>query len=212
MQDVTFNAENHTYHVGELEYPATGRVLQAAGLSPDFSMVAPAVLEKARDRGTRVHESILLRFLGMVDYPVWSDTAPYLSAFEKFMSDTGCRLISSEEPMVHPELKYAGTPDLVCSMSGRVTLIDVKNVSSVNVKACKLQLSGSYKVLWDRHNPDRWIERCLVLHLQPTGKYSLVNVDSPAAPNVFVAALETFYGRGTETTEAVLAAWRGSTR
>lgn len=53
----TFDPETHVYHVDGEYCLATGDILHLAGLS-DYSAVPLVNLEKARDRGTRLHQCV----------------------------------------------------------------------------------------------------------------------------------------------------------
>ncbi len=55
--DFSFDAERHLYLIQGRPVPSVTQVLHSAGLSADYSMVEPAVLERKRIIGEYVHKA-----------------------------------------------------------------------------------------------------------------------------------------------------------
>jgi hypothetical protein len=61
------------------------------------------------------------------------------------MADVRPEYVSGELPYFHPTLQYCGTPDLVCKLAGRLSIIDFKPKSKA--KRTKVQTALYYSLL-----------------------------------------------------------------
>jgi hypothetical protein len=86
----------------------------------DFSRVNPSDLELAADRGSIIHTALACRAAGLW-YAVKDIPKEYMGYFR-----SGCRWLDRyvkdvklvEIPLVHKEMKFRGTPDLICILKG----------------------------------------------------------------------------------------------
>lgn len=202
-----FHESSHTYTHGDTKLPSVSEVMKFAGLGANYAGISGDVMETARSRGVRLDAITEQIDMGLDPSPD-PDIAGYVMAYEKFVNETGFRAVASQSPMWHPTRLYAGTPDRVGMLTGKLTMLDLKTTSMVHRKSCAIQLDGAYSPMWDYHSKDRWIERNMVLHLKPEGKYTLVCVDHDLAQNVFLSAVEEFYGRQSGATNSVLNYWK----
>lgn len=120
------DAAAHTYHLDGQRLPSVTDIL---GLLQNFDSIPWATLERARQRGERVHAMVNAYNRGAfdagADYP--DDVACYLDGWDAFMRETGAVVVASEQPVYHPGLRYAGKPDSVLSWKGgRLLIPDVK--------------------------------------------------------------------------------------
>lgn len=113
MNELFFEPVEHRYTVGEREIVSVTQILVAAGLT-DLSMIPREVLERAAERGRRVHEAAKLLLRGTLD---WATVDPaiggYVRALDSLIRHTGLYPIADkiEEPLYCAEYDYCGTPD-----------------------------------------------------------------------------------------------------
>jgi hypothetical protein len=91
---------------------------------------AEAVKDEAAERGDAVHLAFhTLATMGTV--PVFADYPPKWRGWIKGVASAWLKLdpkpIEAEFMVCHPELHYAGRPDLLCFVDGQLTLLDYKS-------------------------------------------------------------------------------------
>lgn len=120
-----FDADTHRYTLDGRDLPSVTRILSRLS---DYSRIPPAVLEAARDRGTRVHAACSLEVLGVLDEATVDDeVAPYLRQFRRFLRESGFVPTLTECRVCDPDLGYAGTLDLFGNLAGwKSVLMDIK--------------------------------------------------------------------------------------
>jgi hypothetical protein len=108
--DIQFEPEGHVYTApGGSHPPSITEILKAEGFI-DTSFYN----EWARGKGSMVHLACRYDLAGELDEDTLDDEIrPYLSAFRKFMSESGFKVERSEVPGINTTYGYAGTPDLV---------------------------------------------------------------------------------------------------
>ena len=108
--DVTFEKEGHIYTAPDGSHPPSITEILKAENFIDTSFYN----EWARDKGSMVHLACRYDLAGELDEDTLDDEIrPYLSAFRKFMSDSGFKVERSEVPGINTVYGFAGTPDLV---------------------------------------------------------------------------------------------------
>ena len=113
---ITFDPEGHRYYSGLTELPSLSKIMRLGGLKSDLSMVPPAVLEKKRVLGNRVHKAIWLYLNDNLDWATLDDDVrQYVLAATRYVEDSGLDLEGAliERPFGSTRLGYACTPDLV---------------------------------------------------------------------------------------------------
>jgi hypothetical protein len=160
--DLHFDADAHTYTLN-------GRRL------PSVTQVIGAVIERRFNpgdwylqRGRALHHAIHLMVKGTLDWESVDDRIfGRLKALEKFLKQTGYKIIVSEVPLAHSALMYAGTLDaLLEGQGGHVVLVDFKSSLEAQVE---LQL-GAYMELLRDNNPTMFGRATRALALQ-LGEY-----------------------------------------
>lgn len=127
--DLTFDAEAHAYHVGGVRWPSVTQVLDPL---QELDGIPRAVLEAAARFGTNVHAACHLLNVGALDMAALDPAlAPYVVAWEKFLTDTGAKVIASEMRVAHARLRYAGTLDTICLIKGYRELVDIKSTAAI---------------------------------------------------------------------------------
>jgi len=112
--DFTFDAERHLYLIQGKPVPSVTQVLHSAGLSADYSMVAPEVLERKRIIGEYVHKATQYLDEGCLDLEtVDPEIQGYLTGYEKFIRESGFGQTWSNAGWL------AGST--ACSVAGRLT-------------------------------------------------------------------------------------------
>ena len=194
-----FDEPTHTYTLGTQVLPSVTQVLQPL---QDFSMITPAVLEHARNRGVAVHRCVQLDIKNdLVEESVSPEIAGYLAAWRKFRSE--CQIAEAdfgepERPLFHPALKFAGTPDVPLYLNGRWAVLDIKTAAGlgstwpiqtaayqelINVNTKKLE-----HIIRDRYS----------LRLREDGAYRLEQYKDRGDWGVFQAALILHQWKGKQ--------------
>lgn len=190
LDEIFFDEEPHTYTYRGKRYESVTQVIRLAGLGDDFSHVPQDRMEYAQRRGRMVH--LATQYIdedGKVDMDTVHPTIRgYVEAYMLFRSDRPMKVIEVEKKMVDPGLGLAGTPDLICFMGGRRSVIDKKTSQHMS-KSMGLQTVG-YQLLWNALHPTQPVYERYGLRLEKTGKYKLVHHQDPDDVPAFVAALQ----------------------
>jgi hypothetical protein len=170
MASLEFNAERHEYSVGGVVVPSVTKALKVLG---GYERVPPAVLERKRLLGAAVDAAIQLDLSDDLDADsLHPDVRQYLEGWWTFRRDVGIDPAATviQERMFHPELRYAGAPDIRTYIRGAgLSVIDVKCTYSLE-KSFGPQLAA-YQQLYIANRIQ--VESRYVLHLKQ-GKYDLV--------------------------------------
>lgn len=188
--DFTFDAERHLYLVQGTPVPSVTQVLHSAGLSADYSMVAPEVLDRKRIIGEYVHKATQYLDEGCLDLEtVDPEIQGYLAAYEKFIRESGFRPQLVEHRLVSRinGVLCGGTIDRAGSMAGKLWIIDLKCIERL-YPAFALQTAGYELLLPKPIVPPFKYDRA-VLQLRRDGSYKLTAYSDPADLDVFRAAL-----------------------
>ncbi len=184
---ITFDPEAHVYRVDGAPVPSVTELLEAAGISPDYSKVNPTVLLHARRRGIHVD---LCCDLDDADDLDWSSVHPeavgYVQAWQAFKADYDYRPLASQVILYHPTYGYAGTTDSVGDLQGYVTVVERKATArmaaSYALQTAGYACEGLYSAPpgGGRLTPVAWgTPARLGVHLQRTGRYELAPYDDP---------------------------------
>ena len=181
-----FDPIAHRYTLDGIVLPSVTTILR--GLD-DFSKVPARALEKARDRGQRVHAACNLDVLRTLDEATVDDeVAPYLAQFRKFLRESGFQPTLSECRVYDENLWYAGTLDLFGDLPNCIDVqIDIK--SGAIPRSVGPQTSAYANGLYKRAG--LMTRKRFVLKLEG-GKYSLIPLDSTDDFGTFCLALKQF--------------------
>ena len=82
--------------------------------------------DAAAERGTAVHENVELLLNGeeiIVDNEFIQKS---LMSFEKFYNETNLHVHGQEIFLYHKDVPWAGTPDIIADINGRLSIVDIK--------------------------------------------------------------------------------------
>jgi hypothetical protein len=188
--DFTFDAERHLYLIQGKPVPSVTQVLHSAGLSADYSMVAPEVLERKRIIGEYVHKATQYLDEGCLDLEtVDPEIQGYLTGYEKFIRESGFRPDLVERRLVGRinGMLCGGTIDRTGSMAGKLWVIDLKCIERL-YSSFALQTAGYELLLPKPVLPPFKYDRA-ILQLRRDGSYKLTAYSDVADFDVFRAAL-----------------------
>ena len=166
MKGLEFREDGHAYALNGRPLPSVTQIM-APLAHRVYGAVDPAVLNRAAERGTAVHEAYEM-FLdcGMAEIP--PDYLGFLTAFKTWVSDTGLKPLCVESRVYHKLLNYAGTVDLLCSIDGRLVLVDYKTSATALPKLYRVQLEA-YSQALGSHGVS--VEEKRVFHPKADGTY-----------------------------------------
>lgn len=121
--------EDHVYTYNGQEFPSVSKVLEVVR---DFSQIRTVTLEAARIFGHHVHQATHLYDVGTLDEAKLSEPLkPYLTAWKRFLEESGAIVVASERKVVNARFGYAGTIDRLLQMRSYTMLPDIKSTDAV---------------------------------------------------------------------------------
>lgn len=164
---VRFDDIAHSYLLDEdIFLMGVTSLMKKHGLSPDYSGISEEVLNKAAERGSKVHKDI-------EDYcngkPIVM--TPEVKAYAKLNIQP-----IANEYLISDNKIVASSIDIVADagVNGMVNLIDIKTTSTLHTDSLSWQLS-IYAYLFALQNPDITINKLYGLHIR-NGKAKMVEV------------------------------------
>lgn len=129
-----FQADDHTYWLGDEKLPGVTGVIEDACLS--FAKVPEKYLVPAQWRGTVVHKATELSDLGVLDWDsLDADLHGYVESWQQFVKHIGFDMDLMEHQVWHSKFKYAGTLDRAGTVkwkkARRKAIIDIKTGAPV---------------------------------------------------------------------------------
>lgn len=159
---LAFDSQTHTYAWNGKPVPGVTSILKP--VSPGFDGIPPAVLRKARERGTGVHKTIELFEANKLDFEsVHPEVMRRLLQWQRFREESGAELLETESMVYHPSFGYAGTLDLRLRIDGKAAIVDTKASWAIPVTAGPQ--TAAYAAAYEaQHNVDAHDR--YVLHLK----------------------------------------------
>lgn len=200
---LVFNPDDHTYQVGSEFLPSVTQIVDAPGLypfgnaneDPSFYM----------ERGRLVHLACHYDDKGTLDEDdVDPIIRPRLEAYRKWKRESGAKIVSSEVPLWHPRMRYAGTIDKLARWCGMDSLIELK--CGPNVPAYGIQTAGYMLMvelpesmeLLGIARPLTMMRQRFGLYLKPDGTYKLTEHRNPDDAAIFKHALAIYHWKQRE--------------
>jgi len=182
MNKLRLDPEHHVYTFDGRVVPGVTSILQDSfGVKPYWS-------EWHAQKGTAIHRAIHLLVLDLLDWSsVDARIKGRLEAFQKFILETGFRVVTTELSLFSNLWRFAGTLDLIVEDGAKdKILIDIKPPSAEPI--VDLQLAG-YSLLLDETGESK-TKRAACVCLKDNGYYSMHWVDNLAnSQRVFKACL-----------------------
>ena len=152
-------------------------------LSPfsDFSMIRPDVLQRAAERGTRVHAACAAFTSGQFAWGLEQGDWPFFDSFSIWATEVDPLFLSIEQEFVDEKLGYMGHPDTIIRYPGDkgLTVIDYK--TPLSVSKTWLPQIAAYAHLARNYGYD--VKRGLALRLKKHGGRPIVTeVDIDGEP------------------------------
>lgn len=184
LPELTFNEEKHQYRVDGKFIWSVSHYLKPIS-NQVYGDIDQAVLDKAAQRGTAVHFAVEL-FNAYRVAEIADEHKPYLDAYMSWYRDYEPQDICEERRAYHPTYWYAGTSDMICVMSGKTWLIDVKSVAQLKGFLVAPQLAA-YAKMWEAQGTK--IDRIASLHLKKDGSFSFDEYPMQESFNTFLECL-----------------------
>lgn len=182
--ELTFNEEKHQYRVNGKFIWSVSHFLTPIR-NQVYGDIDKAVLEKAAARGTSIHfANELYNAYKVVEIAV--EYRPYLDAYIAWYEQYNPQDVYEERRVYHPTYWYAGTGDLLCSISGETWLVDYKAVADLKKFLVAPQLAA-YAKAWEAHGVQ--IDRIASLHLKKDGTYAFDEYPIQDSFNTFLECM-----------------------
>ncbi len=140
---LAFDPAGHVYRVDGAPVPSVTQLLDDAGLTPDYSVVPPTVLQHARDRGLHIDACCDLLDADDLDWrSVHPEALPYVEAWMAFREYEGFTPVAAQVPLYHPTYGYAGTADAVGLLPGNRPVIVERKSTAKMAATYALQTAG----------------------------------------------------------------------
>lgn len=175
---LVFDPLKHEYRVNGESIPFVTKILAF-----DDPLIAKYATTFHRDRGLAIHKAIKLLLADDLDEESLDPRIrPFIETFKRFILESGFKPILDlcETPQYDEDLWYAGTPDLIGFLNGRLVLIECKTAT---LGYADIQTSAYARFF---NNPARFGLRL------GADKYALKPFTNPADWNVFYNKLLKF--------------------
>lgn len=171
MAQLLFFDQGHRYTLDGEEVPSVSELCRFISREV-YGTVAQYTLDRAADRGTRVHKAAeALDVYGKVE--VTDDIAPYVQSYLKFRQEHDIKWSMVERSMAHQKEHYAGTIDRYGELDGVKALVDLKTSYTVHKRLAVAQLN-LYR--WMIEAEGHSVNKQYILHLTKDG-YKLVEIE-----------------------------------
>lgn len=154
---VFFDPLSHTYLMGDKILTGVTTLMRKHGLSPDYSGIPKATLDKAAEEGTAIHKEI-------EDYDNGLSVlrTPLIEDYIALCQQNGLKFLANEY-LVSDDESVASSIDCVYAAKKGIVLVDIKSTQKVHKRSLEFQL-GIYKVLFERQTGIK-VTDCYCLHI-----------------------------------------------
>lgn len=151
--DVVFNADEHTYKLGDTYLQGITGLLSKHLFPDKYTNVPEHVLEAAKEKGTRIHDEIEMFLNGFEIADPMPETVSFMMIPKSFIES---------EYLVSDNANFATKIDLV---GDDLSLYDIKTTYEVDEDYCAWQLSICAE-LFELQNPDLKVKNLAVIWLK----------------------------------------------
>lgn len=192
-----YDDPSHTYWLDGREIPGFSRILQDVGVV-DLSSIPPKVLEKARERGEKVHLACQFYDQNRMDWTsLDEELLGRVMAWIRFCQDCKFKpaMCGIEVPTYHKQFLYGITPDRygILSFKGvnHPAVVEIKNTYAEEQDKWGMQVAAQEAALKSHGKLDPKAENVLrfSVNLKADGTYVLQLHDDPTALNKFMSCL-----------------------
>lgn len=194
--ELKFLEETHQYFFGGKELPSVTKIM--SGIVTDYTRFDKDDVTLACVRGTAVHKACELYDKGLLDAASIDEALwPYLTAWEKFKSDTRYLFAVEgiEQRVVNKTYRYAGTIDRVGVFINDTyqSIVDIKTGQPDH--AIGVQLAAYQLALEKIPTLKKLRFRRFSVHLTNDGNYKMIEYVNPQDHAVFLACLQIYHYR-----------------
>lgn len=192
--DLVFDPNLHRYTLNGLAIPGVTSILQAAGIGPDLSCIPASILEQKRDIGTFAHEAAeLIDMGGEPEYYPGADG--YVNAYRKFKTEFAFDPIEMELQVYSKNFKYAGTIDRIGLIDGKMSILDIKTTSILELGYVGPQTAAYEKAYIEMIKGIKKSFPRYALQLKQDGTYKLHKCTDKEDFQAFLSALNIYWWR-----------------
>lgn len=151
---VRFDEEHHRYFLGEKELSGiTGTLIKKA--FPDtYKGIPDAVLAKAAERGSVVHQNLeLFDTICNSDVNIMPSVLPEVKDYNEMLISYGLHHVDSEYLVTDNENFASAIDKVLADNEGNIYLADIKTTATIHYDNVSLQLS-IYAKWFEEQNPD----------------------------------------------------------
>ena len=151
---VRFDEEHHRYFLGEKELSGiTGTLIKKA--FPDtYKGIPDAVLAKAAERGSVVHQNLeLFDTICNSDINIMPSVLPEVKDYNEMLISYGLHHVDSEYLVTDNENFASAIDKVLADNEGNIYLADIKTTATIHYDNVSLQLS-IYAKWFEEQNPD----------------------------------------------------------
>lgn len=151
---VRFDEEHHRYFLGEKELSGiTGTLIKKA--FPDtYKGIPDAVLAKAAERGSVVHQNLeLFDTICNSDINIMPSVLPEVKGYNEMLISYGLHHVDSEYLVTDNENFASAIDKVLADNEGNIYLADIKTTATLHYDNVSLQLS-IYAKWFEEQNPD----------------------------------------------------------
>ena len=174
MTEIIFNPDDHSYTYGGVDVPSVTTLVRY--MADDiYKGVPKAILKKKADYGNKIHSLIENYAMGASLDPdkVEGFGGISLRRYVKLVQEHDIVITSCEEQVVYLDdglPLYCGTYDMLGTVEGKPSLIDIKTTDKVHIPQLQLQLPMYKAALEQMFNMEIQKTYCLWLPKKHLGK------------------------------------------
>lgn len=195
---LAFIKDTHKYLLDGREVPSVTRIINEVVFPPmPAGVVDPAVIARALQFGSHVHEMLLLSDQGKLDMSrLDSELVPYLEVYGQFLRYARPVYSQMEQPVGSARFGYAGTPDRVCqsiTVKGKTyhnVILDFKTGAKASTLRTQVQTMG-YRLAFMEYTGELASPTRVGLYLKADG-YDLELYTDPGDEAVFLAGVSLY--------------------
>lgn len=189
---LVFDKKEHRYYYQGQEVPGVTRVIKTILQQP--SKIPKKVMDNAAELGTLVHEATELLDKDVLDWDtVDQEVVPYLKAWQRFVEERRCEILSVEDVLWHSEYRYAGIRDRKARMDGVIGSIDIKTGTYEHwhrIQGAAYSAAENVGKPYIEQSKRQW-----GVYLNERGDYKVVDLTDTGATSIFMSALVSYRWR-----------------